>query len=226
MRNYSNQNIDGVQVYDKINKIHKKVAYSCYCPICQQESYVYQTDLTKRTGMCSKCTNKVKGSVKHLETFTGYIYGIYVKDELYYIGLTSRAPNKRWAEHKHYIIHGSQDNMEYTLYSVLRQFPLEDIQFKIIEIVDNIVLRQLQEKEKYYIEKLSPKCNWDGVHRTYTFTTPDCNEKAIEKYKANPTKFLTKKMNGQMHGRIKQEYNQKMRKYNANCSHIPGGERI
>lgn len=192
MRDYSNTNQGNVSVREKIAKKNKKVTYACYCYVCDSMSYVYQTDLTAGTNMCSKCAANLKRNLAAYSTTNkGFVYGIYHQDVPLYIGITNN-PNKRFEQHKNAIKNGCKNTQEYTLYQHLREYPIEELEMKILEKHSHITRKELEKREKYWISTSSPLYNFDGVKRPYHSSVKDVPVQAIRIFEGSPTRFVDK----------------------------------
>lgn len=91
------------------------------------------------------------------------IYGIYLQDNLIYIGQSNNV-GKRWIIHKTHITRSPSQCRNYMgdncpLYNFLRNYYQAGIKisFSVLEIVSN--KEELNQKELEYIKKFNPKCN-------------------------------------------------------------------
>lgn len=93
------------------------------------------------------------------------IYGIYLGEELIYIG-QSKNIGKRWVTHKTHIIKNPAECKKHMkdclpLYNLLRTYYLagmsKDINFSVLKFVDNKDLLLVEESK--YINKFKPKYN-------------------------------------------------------------------
>lgn len=193
MRDYSRVFIGNVYVKDRIPKKQKKVTYSCYCYVCNSESYVFQTDLTAGIEMCSECKKQLKRNLAAYSTKSkGYVYGIYHKFDLLYVGITNDV-SQRFQEHKDNIKNSQNNsNQERTLYRYLRDYPFEELEFRVLESYNNITRKALEKREKLWIDNFSPLYNYDGIARPYHSSVADVPIEAIKIFETAPTRFVNK----------------------------------
>lgn len=104
----------------------------------------------------------------------GYIYGIFIKGSLAYVGKTTRSPQERWAEHESYVkdktLKHSQQNH---LYEAMR---INKYEFKILYEGNFDSNYELETKEKILIEELQPRYNWEGVKAPYRYSNQKMNK--------------------------------------------------
>lgn len=90
------------------------------------------------------------------------LYGIYIDDELVYIGKTSNSFLSRYSVHK-----SNLKIKKRKMYSIMYQ-ALEDgkeVYLSPLIICDNVI--KLNELEKSYIEKYQPRLNIEGIAFKY-----------------------------------------------------------
>lgn len=113
-----------------------------------------------------------------LEDCTG-IYGIYVDDELVYIGKTTQSFSKRFQQHKYLIDHPHKSETQYIMYECLSYAREQGshIQLKPLFIVeytnyDSLYLinnRDIESMELFAINYFKPKYNICGITKPYKY---------------------------------------------------------
>lgn len=109
-----------------------------------------------------------------------FIYGIYVNDELWYVGKTTRALKKRFYEHKREmdkIRRGTYDGTQEEFYKAL--VDAKDlgsvINMRILINTEEVLVNReiydmdLQWMELALISHLQPKYNIEGIKKEYKF---------------------------------------------------------
>lgn len=115
----------------------------------------------------------------------GYIYKITnLINQKVYIGQTSKPYNTRWNEHKSYAFNENKESYNYPLYKAFRKYGIENFKF---EVVEECEIKDLDDKEIFYIEKYSSSNNKYGYNQSLGgkgFRLHNLNEEfVVEKYK-------------------------------------------
>lgn len=99
------------------------------------------------------------------------IYGIYIEEELVYIGMTMRSFDARWGEHIAYAeddkMPCSQQNFLYEAIRDAKNNNMEVVFKAIIEVGDKITEQELKSMEFALIATNKPKYNYQGVKVPY-----------------------------------------------------------
>lgn len=108
------------------------------------------------------------------------IYGIYVEDELVYIGKTTQTFEKRFLQHKHYVDFPDDSETQYDMYYELavaraqgkniQLRPLFIIEYMQYDSLYNITNRDLESMEFALIWCYRPKYNICGIKKPYKYT--------------------------------------------------------
>ena len=176
-----------------IGKTIRNDTYAILCLMCENKSYaeaykivdkqrdkynigddisiVAETTIKKYFPKIKKYLGLQKISDK-----TYGIYGIYVDDELIYIGLTMTSFQQRYNEHKGHIRNGTQGNM--ILYPYLRKAQNEGRQIELRPLISNNDLktntklerRNWEDIELGLITLYKPICNQEGRTIAYVFS--------------------------------------------------------
>lgn len=128
---------------------------------CSKEEYEAYTKEWKDIKECSKY-GIIGPSIIHKG-----IYGIYINNELVYIGMTTRNFEKRWIEHKKNIEDETLENSQQNyLYKEARE---KGCKFKMLVNGDNFDNHEIECMEYALIKHLEPKYNFQGVRANYRF---------------------------------------------------------
>lgn len=101
------------------------------------------------------------------------VYGIYLRDELVYIGSTVRPFEERWDEHKRNILKKSKSQQ---IYEVLGDAAIEDIDFRVLidvgelPIEEKMEQRDIEVMEMLLITQHQPRGNVAGMDRAFLFS--------------------------------------------------------
>lgn len=124
-----------------------------------------------------KVLDKEKESIYCTSNKTG-IYGIYIENELVYIGKTDVGFQKRLYGHKHLMEHPEEShNKEF--YITLKKASDEGKEIKLVPLIviedlkinghDNFTFDDIKMMEFSLITVMKPKYNIEGVHTPYDF---------------------------------------------------------
>lgn len=109
-----------------------------------------------------------------------FIYGIYVNEELWYVGKTTRALKKRFLEHKRNMENvrkGNYEGSQYEFYSALVDAKDlgQNINMRVLIDTNEVMVNKeiydydLQWMELGLISALKPKYNIEGIKKEYKF---------------------------------------------------------
>lgn len=109
-----------------------------------------------------------------------FIYGIYVNEELWYVGKTTRALKKRFLEHKRNmekVRSNSYEDNQYEFYQALVNAKDlgQNINMRILIDTNEVMINReiydydLQWMELGLISALKPKYNIEGIKKEYKF---------------------------------------------------------
>lgn len=147
-----------------------EIEYDIYKAI---ENMCCGSDFLKAKFKYKGYTHSIIGTYKVSENMDSGIYGIYINNELVYIGMTCRNFEERWNEHRKCF--EAKMGSNYYLYTALK--PGDTLRFeKLIKVEDlkvnsAITRRDLEAMELALIRLYQPKYNYQGVSdNEYKFT--------------------------------------------------------
>ena len=186
----NNNNVIDVKIYNTISELCKKYSTG-YNSIKKAKEFIWSfwgsfewtvteeveqlCNLGGRNSYGAFIASLKKEKKKKEKNSKGGIYGIYVEDQLIYIGMTQRDFNVRWQEHKDALI---QNDNSLFLYRWLRQNGIHKISFKKLIDLDNVEFKdrksnisknELESMEFALIHVLKPICNLSGNSLPYTW---------------------------------------------------------
>ena len=119
------------------------------------------------------------GLITPINECTG-IYGIYVENELVYIGKTTQSFQKRFLQHKHNMDYPDDSETQYDMYyelavaraqgSCIQLRPLFIVEYVPYDSLYNITNRDLESMEFALIYCYRPRYNIKGVKQPYKYT--------------------------------------------------------
>lgn len=184
----NNNKVIDVKIYNTISELCKKYSAG-YSSIKKAKEFIrsflwsFNWKITKEVAqLCDPrdsyrdfIVKQKKEKKKKEKNSKGGIYGIYVEDQLIYIGMTQRDFNIRWQEHKDALL---QNDNSLFLYRWLKQNNIHKILFKKIIDLDsiefkdresNISKNELKSMEFALIYVLKPVCNLSGNSLPYNW---------------------------------------------------------
>lgn len=115
-----------------------------------------------------------------IEKCTG-VYGIYLEDELVYIGKTIQSFQQRFRQHKHFIDFPNDSETQYDMYTELAAAiergktvqlrPLIIAETASYKSLYHLTNRDLESMEFALIGALQPRYNVEGRRKPYRYTT-------------------------------------------------------
>lgn len=156
------------------SKIQKCITWDCRCD-CGQSIKVKGKDLKSgKIKECKTCKKKNDDMVDFEKIIDYGIYGIYVEDNLYYIGMTMRDFKERFSEHIAAINNKNLINSQQKfLYAQIRtdESNGKEYEFKIIENCGEKKLskKEVELLEEFAIKIMKPKYNYCGVKVPYKY---------------------------------------------------------
>ncbi len=134
--------------------------------------------------------------------FCGGIYGVYLKDQIIYVGKTTLPFSRRFTEHKRKIDKKNESEKFYT-YCYENKIKSDDLDFKILFDCTDCPLNneQLECLETNYIEKYKPLCNEHKVEQRATILNfPKKDFPQLTKEQADYISYLFKNLTGSSFG--------------------------
>ena len=151
--------------YDMAEKMGFTVVEEVICCKCKRVYKVYNKRYygkEQRNYCCNECT-AAKEKAKADKGPYG-IYGIYIGEELVYIGMTMRPFIERWKEHVRYAKNPSMENSQQPyLYKAMREAKAEVELRAIIPLDTYKTKRDVKCMEFALITAFKPKYNYSGV---------------------------------------------------------------